>query len=177
MKHSHPIWNQLKILKQNRDIVLDFLSQFTEAKIRQSPAYGWSMIQALRHIQVSESTSISYINKKKLGGPELKKRTYMPRLYLRLIDIAFRSGLKFKAPSVLKDPIDSPLEDLIKDWDNTREELMKLVENYPDEWEMKAVYKHPFAGMLNITDAIRFFNIHQNQHIRQVHRIAKHLTK
>lgn len=177
LKTTHPVWIQYETLQKNRDVLQGFLQQIPEEKIRELPTKGWSIIQALRHIQVSESSSIAYINKKKQAGEELRKRTLKPRIYLHLIDAAFRCGLKFKAPAILRDPEDSSLSELVDDWNESRKNLKELLESFPDEWELKAVYKHPFAGMLNITDAVRFFNIHQNQHIRQVRRIAKHLKK
>ena len=151
------------------------MDETTEEQIRKSPEKGWSMMQAMRHIQIAEAASIGYINKKKLAGESLKRSSLGPKAMLIIVDLAFRSGLKFKAPFVLRNPIDSSLEELKNDWDKTREELNSIISEYPDEWESKAVYRHPTAGMLNITDAVRFFNVHQNQHSRQVRRIAKHL--
>lgn len=89
------------------------------------------MMQAMRHIQVSESASVSYINKKKLAGGSLAESGLKAKIVLKLIDYAFRSGLKFKAPSVLQNPTDSTLADLINDWDSTRGEMKKLIEDYP----------------------------------------------
>jgi hypothetical protein len=176
LKASHPIWKQLETLIENREIVIDYLKNVPEQKYQELPPKGWCMIQVLRHLQVSESTSVAYLNKKKLGGDSLKESGIKSSISLSMINIAFKSGLKFKAPAVLKDPIITSLDELLPDWDATREEIRMFLEEYPEKWESKAVYRHPFAGMLNITDAIRFFNIHQNHHIRQVHRIAKHLT-
>ena len=165
----------MDILSKNREDLFQFLEGMTEDEIRKMPEKGWSMMQALRHIQVSEAASVGYINKKKQAGESLRPSRFRPKAMLTIIDLAFRSGLKFKAPSVLSSPEDSCLDELKKDWNNTREELIRLIAEYPDEWESKAVYRHPVAGMLNITDAVRFFNVHQNQHSRQVRRIAKHL--
>jgi hypothetical protein len=177
LKDTHPIWKELEILNKNQRVVIDYLRHLPIEKHSELPPKGWAMIQALRHIQVSESTSVAYLNKKKLAGDALKESGLKSSIALSLINVAFKSGLKFKAPAVLKDPQITSLEELIEDWEQTREQIRLFLEEYPEKWESKAVYRHPFAGMLNVNDTIRFFNIHQNHHIRQVHRIAKHLTQ
>jgi hypothetical protein len=142
-------------------------------KIISTPPNSWSVIQALRHVQMAESASLAYITKKSLGGAQLANSTFYPRVLLVLTDLTFRSGVKIKAPKALENPPISTLEELASDWAQTRDAMRLFIEKFPDEWERKAVYKHPFIGMLSLAGAIQFFNVHQNQHIRQVYRIMR----
>jgi len=169
------MWVRFQLLEKNRAEIMNHLASLPEELIHQSQQNKWSMMQAMKHVQLAEAGSISYMHKKILAGDAMKSAALMPRLLLTLVDGAFRSGLKFKAPTAIQNPTVTSLSDLKTDWDATRESLRQFVENYPEKWANKAVYKHPFVGMLSLREALRFFHIHQSQHIRQVYRIARSL--
>ena len=169
------MWARFQLLEKNRVEIVNHLSQLPDELIHQSRPNEWSMMQAVKHVQLAEAGSISYMHKKILAGDEMKKATLMPSLLLTVMDGAFRSGLKFKAPAAIQNPPVTALSELKTDWQTTRESLKQFIESYPEKWAKKAVYKHPFVGMLNLQEALRFFYIHQSQHIRQVYRIERAL--
>lgn len=169
------MWSRFRLLEKNREEILAYVASKPEEIIRQSRTNQWSMIQAVRHVQLAEAGSIGYMQKKILAGDAMKEATRLPRVLLTLVDVSFRSGLKFKAPVAIQHPPVTSLAELKADWDSTRESLKQFIENYPEKWSAKAVYKHPFVGMLSLSEALRFFRIHQAHHIRQVHRIARSL--
>jgi len=169
------MWRRFHSLEKNRLEIIEYVSTKPEAFIHQSRENEWSILQALRHIQLSEQGSLSYMHKKVLAGDAMKAAPILPPVLLTLMDGSFRSGLKFNAPVAIRNPPVTSLEELKNDWERTREEMKRFLNDYPDKWTKKAVYKHPFVGMLSLNGALRFFNIHQNQHIRQVHRIERAL--
>ena len=126
---------------------------------------------------ISEKMSLAYLRKKSLAGDQLKERPLLPRLSLLLLFSVFLFRFKFKAPKILASPEVTSLDELRKDWDALRTEMEQFFTEFPDKWLTKAVYKHPFLGMLNAVDALRFFNAHLMHHIRQVHRIESKLRK
>ena len=63
------------------------------------------------------------------------------------------------------------------EWTKTREAIKNYVEEYPDKLLSKAVYKHPFAGRLDLESAIGSFIYHQRHHIHQIKRIRKKMGK
>ncbi len=173
MKSTNPIWTHFNKLEDRRMKILAICAGLPPEKRSFAPPNSWNVVQVLRHVQMAESASLAYITKKSQGGAQLANSTLYPRLLLVLTDLTFRSGAKVKAPKALENPPISSLEEIENDWATTRSELRSFVEKFPDEWGRKAVYKHPFIGMLSLAGAIQFFNVHQNHHIRQVHRILK----
>lgn len=126
---------------------------------------------------MSEDLSLQYMLKKSKAGDDMLQRQLKPRLLLQVLYVVFALGMKFKMPKVLTGPEITSLEELENDWNQTREKLKNFIEKYPEKWNNKAVYKHPFVGMLNLKDSVSFFNSHLNHHIIQVKRIDKMLRK
>jgi hypothetical protein len=141
----------------------------------QSQAGSWSAIQALRHVQIAEAMSLGYMQKKIQAGPDLPEAPVSSQMKIRMYNLIFGLGLRFKAPKVLADPENGPLEALEEEWAETRKSLKHFIDQYPEEWMSRGILKHPRAGMINLPDAIRFFNAHLQHHLQQVKRIQKEL--
>lgn len=171
------IWQSIEKMEQQKAAILDELSQMTEAERTTRPRHMWSAIQAMRHVQISEQMSLGYMKKKLQAGDGLASPTFWPKVKLRLLFMTYFFGMKFKAPAVLPDPPVTSLADLEQDWGQTRESLKALVEDYPPQYLNRAIYKHPFAGMLSLNDAFVFMNAHLAHHVGQVGRIKKALKK
>ena len=165
-------WDKLEDKKKN---ILSKLQTKSEDELKKSLPGEWSMIQAMRHVYLSEFFTLQYMTKKSKAGDDMKKRPFMPRLSLRALYAVFYVRLKFKAPEVIANPPLTSLAELESDWKESRIRLKKFLDEYPEGWKDKAVYKHPFLGMLNIEDAVNFLNAHLQHHIRQVNRIERQI--
>ncbi len=164
-------------LEKEKAQALNYLRSQPEDRLALQPPAGWCMIQAFRHIQISEDLSLQYMQKKSKAGDEMLARQLKPRVWLQVLYVVFALGLKFKMPAMLAGPQITRLEDLERDWNETREKLKNFIEAYPEKWNKKAVYKHPFVGMLNLQDTVRFFSSHLRHHVIQVKRIDRALRK
>ncbi len=164
-------------LEKEKAQVLTYLRSQSRDRIVLQPPGGWCMVQAMRHIQMSEDLSLQYMQKKSKADDEMLERQWKPRVWLQVLYLVFALGLKFKMPRMLTGPEITSLEDLESDWNETREKIKIFLEDYPERWNNKAVYKHPFVGMLNLQDTVRFFSSHLRHHIIQVKRIDKALRK
>ena len=109
------------------------------------------------------------------AGEDLPTRGMVARFYLLLLLFVFRIGLKFKAPEMIANPKQTSLNELEDDWERSRKEMREFLDQFPEKWGNRAIYRHPFVGRLNLYDAMRFFNSHLSHHTRQVYRIKKEL--
>lgn len=171
------IMRDFERLEKIKTDTLAYLRSQPEERIAKCPPHGWCMTQAMRHIQMSEDLSLQYMMKKSKAGDEMLPRPLRPRLLLQVLYFVFAIGLKYKMPKVLTGPEITTLDELEKDWSETREKIKAFIQEYPEKWSKKAVYKHPFVGMLNLSDTIRFFESHLKHHIIQIKRIDKMLKK
>lgn len=171
------ISQEIRKLEEQKRSVLEFLKEQSEENLTKSEEGKWSMIQAMRHIQMAEEGSLNYMMKKSLAGDDLKKRPLKARIFLRLLKTIYLMGVRFKAPKVIANPPVTSLQKLEDDWSASRRKMITFVEEYPSKWVNKGVYRHPFVGLLNLEDGLKFFNIHLAHHRKQLVRIHEQVTK
>jgi len=154
---------------------LNLLQSQEPSDLTKSIGESWSMIQAVRHVQFVEKSIISYMKKKIQAGDSLPNRTLKGRLMLLGLFLVFFMRVKFKVPASVASPKISSLEELASDWENSRKNMKEFLDEFPDKWKTKALYKHPAGMRLDISETISFLNVHLRHHIHQVHRIKKSL--
>ncbi len=137
-------------------------------------AYGWSIIQVFSHLNTAEFSSLLYMKKKMKAGSKMPAYNFSNRIRYFFTQGLLKSSLRWKAPKLVANPkADYSLDEIKQDWSNTREQIRKYIDEYPEELINKAVYKHPFAGRLDLNRAIDSFIYHQRHHRHQIKRIRK----
>lgn len=140
---------------------------------RKSADNSWSILQVLYHIVLVEENSIAYLRKKLSFNPELKNSGIGAEIRSRLLGITLISPFKFKAPksaSPDKIPENGTLQDVAQRWEKVSADWTDLLEKMSDDLPMKALYRHPRSGLLNLTQTIRFLQGHFRRHRRQIQR-------
>ena len=79
---NQSILRQFEVLETNKADILQFLREQSEDDLTKKLPEKWTMIQAMRHVQMSESGSLQYMKKKIQAGEDLPTRGLIPRLYL-----------------------------------------------------------------------------------------------
>lgn len=138
-------------------------------------SYGWSLIQVLSHLNAAETASLKYMHKKIQAGDGMGKSGPGNTLRMWLTNQALKSSLKWKAPSYISNPPMYEYDEIKSKWANTRSSIQQFVDEYPEKWLNKLVYKHPMGGRQNLDGAIDSFVFHQIHHIHQINRIKKQL--
>lgn len=135
----------------------------------------WSVLEILTHLYISERLSFSYVKKKSLGIDALEDAGLKQALIIPVLKISQRLPLRFKAPSVVLEhtPAPLPLDTLIDQWNLLRLEIKTHLENLPDKYVHRLVYKHPVAGRMSLPQAIQFFAEHINHHRPQIIKALK----
>lgn len=169
-----------KILRRNTtyqkqvDQLLEELASTDDTVLNMSALDGgWSAIQTMHHLILTEELSMAYVKKKlsfnpklEVPGPEAWFREQILKFYLW-------APFKFKAPEMVGDtnlPGFTSFADTRKRWEKIREEWTEFLQQLPDELVDKAVYRHPFAGRFGWLGMLTFFRKHFARHRKQIHR-------
>ncbi|MCB0522152.1 MAG: DinB family protein [Lewinellaceae bacterium] len=174
----HPAYaSRLHSLNRSLESLLSTLKGYSHQQLNAKPAENaWSAIQVAQHLIAAEKLSLWYV-KKKSAYPETFKKAG-PGAWLRknALGLILSSSIKFKAPALVSEekfPAEASLEHVTTAWLRVREELAELLENTPDEWRNKLVYRHAVAGRLTLDGMLEFFTCHFDRHQKQIERTLK----
>jgi uncharacterized damage-inducible protein DinB len=163
-------------LETQRNKLLGLLAALSTEQLNNHPTGKWSIAQILSHLIASEQLSVRYLNKKILGIKEATDTGLTEELKMIALIISQRLPfLKFKAPKVMAEntpPLES-FEQLNATWVKTRSDLKETLEKFQDDELKRKIYKHPFAGMLNIQQALKFFGEHIIHHRPQIIKLVR----
>ena len=129
----------------------------------------WSTIQICLHVIKAEQLTTLSLNKNLQLKNNLKKSGFTSLIMDALLSFALKSKIKFKAPAIVaKMPDNYDFDELIKKWNTTRVSLKNYVDNFPEDYLRKVIYKHPIAGWLNLTQTLNFLQNHFDHHKPQI---------
>ncbi|WP_370089927.1 DinB family protein [Ekhidna sp.] len=172
MKES--INKKLQRLNSETERIYESIDKIPAEKLGDQ-SYGWSIIQVFSHLNDAETASLKYMQKKMQAGDKMNKSGVGNAIRMWLTNQALRSPLKWGAPSYISNPPAYELEEIKSKWTETRKGIQQFVDEYPEQWLNRLVYKHPMGGRQNLERAVESFIYHQIHHVHQINRIKKQL--
>lgn len=163
-------------LKNSLEKMVHTLEAIDENLLNLTPEPNkWSCAQILVHVNLSLAGTINYMNKK-LQKPELIEKANMASWgRSKLLNLALKSNIKFKAPKGLDIlPTNTPLATIKATTQQNIDNLSALLDAFPDDLLNKNVFKHPVAGRISITQTLAFLNVHTQRHQHQIEQIIKY---
>jgi len=135
----------------------------------------WSLHQVLAHLVTAEKLSVMYLDKKIQGIDEAGNTGIIEDMKMMVLKVSQRLPLKFTAPKkvVASTPSYISLNELIDDWNTTRQKLKTLLETVQDHQLKRKIFKHFVIGKLNIVHALEFLGEHIAHHLPQINRLLK----
>lgn len=134
---------------------------------------GWSAIQIMHHLMLSEELALKYVRKKLSFNPELKKAGFDAYWRDRVLWLYLNLPFKFRAPEAVNEeklPGFATLAETRDRWLAIRLEWADFLKQLPNDVSDKAVYRHPIAGRLSWSGTLKFFQYHFNRHRKQINR-------
>lgn len=157
--------------------LLQELSRYDDEKLNRRPVDGgWSAIQTMHHLILSEEFSMSYLQKKMGFTSTFEDNNWSARLRSLLLWISLTSPVKFKAPAAIGPenlPDFASLAATQQRWEEVRLVWDAFFEQLPPELSNKLVYKHPRAGKITFMQMLSFFETHFKRHKKQIFRSLK----
>lgn len=154
-----------------RQRLLNDLKDFSDEVLNTRPADGgWSVVQVIHHLILSEQNTVGYLRKKSLGLGTARKTGLSAFLRIKLTQLWLATPfLKRKAPAIIaKVPDYATFADTAALWDTTRANLKALLYELPDSAAERELFRHPFAGMFNLYQMLDFITAHLSHHVRQI---------
>ncbi|HEY4651297.1 MAG TPA: DinB family protein [Pontibacter sp.] len=163
--------------EKSRNKLLKDLQSIDNTQLNTPSAEGkWSIGQILAHLLQVEQVTISSIQHK-LQQEELHTVSLKNKVRAVLLKLALNSGMKFKAPpAVATVPTIVSLEQIQQQWDETRYKLEDLLTELPPALLDKCLFRHPYAGMLTISQTLTFLQDHFNHHLHQIQHLKQQLA-
>ena len=166
-------------LQKSTDTLFLLCEGIEESKLHQPETMGkWSVIQVFNHLIAAEQGSLLYCMKKIQAGDDLEEAPRFNLVKMNLFNWLVRFPIKLKAPSFLSSPSNAEsLQEVKERWEKSRGKLKSFIDNYPEKYRSKGIYKHPYAGKVNLNGMLHFFAAHQRHHEIQIRRILKKVTQ
>ncbi len=129
----------------------------------------WSLAQILFHVIKGEQFAlIAFLNSLK-PGVNLKSVGLSASIKSILLNFSLKTNFKFKAPPIAKNVPDTVNTiDLLNKWEDVRKQINDVCLKIPDDKYNKGVFKHPFVGMINLKQTLKFLLFHLNHHLKQI---------
>lgn len=172
-----------EILQQNNaytqsvTTILAEMKQHSETVLNRRPTDGgWSAIQTMYHLILSEELSLAYVRKKLSFDPPFDTVSLGARWRSFLLWLSLSLPFKFKAPAAISKealPDHATLADTSDRWLKIRADWAEFFEKIPDTLLDKEVYKHPRAGKISWGGMLWFFETHCKRHHKQIIRVLQ----
>lgn len=158
------------------DLLAELENLPDEVLNRKPPSGGWSAIQTMHHLILTEELSLAYVHKKLSFNPKLEPVGIAEPVRGFFLWAYLSSPFKFKAPKNVSDdnlPLFASFADTRARWQKVRADWTAFFEKMPPELSGKALYKHPRVGRLGWAQMLAFLEVHLRRHSKQVRRAAQ----
>jgi hypothetical protein len=157
--------------------LFDEMAPFGDEALNHKPANGgWSALQTMQHLILTEELSLAYVKKKLSFNPELESAGFGAHWRGFLLWLSLSAPIKFKAPKNVGDehlPDFSTIADTRARWEKIRADWTEFFAQMPENLADKALYKHPRAGRLGWPQMLAFFETHFGRHLKQARAAVK----
>lgn len=163
-----------ELLEAQRVELMSGIRGLPEDRLTQHPPGKWHVMKILAHLVAGERSGLLYVRKKILGAATTRDSGWWESAKMLMLIISQRlPGLKYKAPGIIEEKTKSysSLAELEADWSAVRNEWFAFLEALPDTYANRKIFKHAFAGKLNLRQGLLFFREHIIHHRPQIDRL------
>mgnify|MGYP006303011451 CR=1 FL=1 len=171
---------KIKRIWQKHELLFKKLEEFgltlSEVELQSKAIQnGWSIKQVFHHLFLAEQLSYQAIMAFDFDK-KLEKTGFGSIYRTSLLLLALKSPLKFKSPKQVR--VDDQVESMdflkiMSEWRKIKNEFEHYLKQFPADRLSYYVFSHPYAGKMNIVQAIKFFNLHLSHHEIQIKRICR----
>ncbi len=164
---------QIRSLDIRRNALLDELAPLDLAVLGRRPAAGkWSILEIVEHLVLSEREVCRFPGAaERAEGPERPRRLKHRLAYL-VVFLVLRFRIRVKAPSARMLPQGEwSLADSRREWDENLNQLRAFASGLDRKALGRAVFKHPAAGPITLSQALTLGLLHVEDHARQIERL------
>ena len=160
-------------LKLKLATLLQRLDSLTGEKLSFKAGPGkWSIIEVIEHLVIAEKGLLEQLSTN-IPDSTLDPDAKTPEKYRIVIKVMERD-IEVDVPHESLEPHGRiALEDLLNQWNDIRKKLQDLLAELEPAKKDDPVFRHPYAGPLDIADTLQFFEVHFDNHMRHIDRILR----
>ncbi|MBL4587066.1 MAG: DinB family protein [Flavobacteriales bacterium] len=162
-------------MEAERQELLSAISSYSDQLLSKKPApESWSVAEVMEHLTVAENGSLQYMHKKiEYGGHS--KAAITAGLKQQLLNFSISLPIKYKVPKILekKDTSFVDYKDALNNWNEVRIAMRSAYEKMDEGIIGNELFKHPFAGKMNVIQGVKFMRQHMKHHTKQIHSTLK----
>jgi hypothetical protein len=130
----------------------------------------WSIVEVIEHLVVAEENMLDQLTGS-TSATTVDPQDRSPKNYHIVIKVMTRD-IPVDVPDESLEPHGQfSLEELLGRWDDTRKKTRAYIEGINPEKTEDLVYRHAFAGPLNMAETLRFIDVHFDNHMRHIDNI------
>lgn len=171
------IQEKFERLTQQRRALLQHLDSLSpEALSFKAGPDRWSITEVVEHLVIVEDNFLKQVTTEK-STPQLDPESRSPQKYQTVIKVMERD-IEVDVPHESMEPHGHlDLDGLLGKWDDIRKKMQGYLTEINAESKDDMVYRHPYAGPLDIGETLYFIEVHFDNHVRHIDRILAQMNK
>jgi hypothetical protein len=130
----------------------------------------WSIVEVIEHLVMAEENMLVELTGA-ASATTLDPQDRSAKNYHIVIKVMTKD-IPVDVPDEIMEPHGQfSLEELLGRWDNTRKKTRAYIDAINSEKAGDLVYRHPFAGPLDMAETLRFIDVHFDNHMRHIEKI------
>ncbi|MCX6549869.1 MAG: DinB family protein [Acidobacteria bacterium] len=160
--------DRLASIERKRLALLAEVTALDEALLTARPFPGkWSIREIIEHLVLAEDDVVGDFTR--LDARAAQPRGFGNQARYLVVMFVLRFRIPVKAPSKAMLPTgDRSLAELRERWDEHHRRLRSFVAGLTRAGARRAIFKHPIAGPLGVSQAILMSDAHLDSHISQI---------
>ncbi len=155
---------------KHKDLQQQLDSMSTDTVYFKAGEDKWSIVEAVEHLVVVEEDMLAQLTGANPAA-SLDPQNRSPKNFQIVIKVMERD-IEVDVPDQSMAPRgEFPLEELRARWQDVRRQIRAYIEGIKIEDADNLVYRHPFAGPLDMAEALRFLDVHFDNHVRHLETI------
>jgi len=136
----------------------------------------WSVIEVIEHLVIVEDDFLKQATPKR-PAPAYDPASRSPEKYQTVLKI-MKGDIAVDVPHESMEPQGClGLNELRDQWDAIRDKLRGFLSEINPGNQDDMIYRHPYAGPLDITQTLDFIDVHCDNHVRQIDKILEQAQK
>lgn len=130
----------------------------------------WSIVEVIEHLVMAEENMLAQLTDV-TSAQTLDPQDRSAKNYHIVIKVMTKD-IPVDVPDKSMEPHGQiSLAELLVRWDDTRKKTRAYINGIDSEKVGDLVYRHPFAGPLDMAETLRFIDVHFDNHMRHIDKI------
>ena len=169
---------EFQVLNNKLEKLFERLSGFNNEQLNQKVFEGkWSINENIYHLIIAEKVTEKYIRTKTSYPETLVNVNILSRMKSFILESFLKLGVSYKGPAIVTEnfPEDFDIDELKKDWINSRKSFLEYTQTLNDEILSKGILRHAIIGRMDIYMTLHFFKFHFDHHKKIIHKLESKL--